>query len=283
MKVPSNKISDITGYYLPLLEKVYSNREAKVLLYKIITFYTGIRFPAVDREKRVSESQMLRIHFAVKDLLRQKPLEYITGTVEFYSMSFRVTPAVLIPRPETEELVDLIWKTAGLKNGDRVIDIGTGSGCIAIVLQRLFQADVTAVDISKDALEIARENAVNNGAEVKFAEMDILADDYHKPESKYDLIVSNPPYVKESEKLLMKPNVLDYEPEKALFVTDEDPLVFYRAIRDFAVKNLKPNGKIYLEINETLGKETLAVFKTTFPESKIVKDINGKDRFLVNG
>jgi release factor glutamine methyltransferase len=197
-----------------------------------------------------------------------------------------VTPAVLIPRPETEELVDLIIKENGGFSG-RIIDFGTGSGCIAIALASHFkEASVTATDISEDALEIARHNAHLNGVSV-----DLLRSDIFKPSNelplKADIIVSNPPYVRKSEKKLMHRNVLDFEPHQALFVSDDDPLAFYRAILVISRNLLTEGGKTYFEINEAMGEKMKELFDDfSYSGTEIIKDLNGKDRFIkgvVNG
>ncbi len=284
MKVPSNNLKDIYDYYSAVLKEKFPEREAEILLKKVMVFYTNVplyKIPQLLDDERISESEMLKIHFAVKDLLRYKPLEYILGEAEFYEMTFKVNEAVLIPRPETEELVDLVWKTAQLKPGDALLDIGTGSGIIAIVLQKLLQAKVRAIDISEKALNLAAENARANGAEVEFLKMDFLDNQSTESLGTFEVIVSNPPYVLPSEKEFMKANVLNYEPEEALFVPEDDPLLFYRAIRDFAIKHLAPKGKIYLEINENLGKQTAALFKENFKHTSLIKDLNGKDRFIM--
>ncbi len=284
MKVPSNNLKDIYDYYSAVLKEKFPEREAEILLKKVMVFYTNVplyKIPQLLDDERISESEMLKIHFAVKDLLRDKPLEYILGEAEFYEMTFKVNEAVLIPRPETEELVDLVWKTAQLKPGDALLDIGTGSGIIAIVLQKLLQAKVRAIDISEKALNLAAENARANGAEVEFLKMDFLDNQSTESLGTFEVIVSNPPYVLPSEKEFMKANVLNYEPEEALFVPEDDPLLFYRAIRDFAIKHLAPKGKIYLEINENLGKQTAALFKENFKHTSLIKDLNGKDRFIM--
>ncbi len=286
MKVASNKLSDIYKYYLTNLLRVYSDNEGAILLKRLIAFFAEIdsyKIPQMLDDVRVSESQLLKIHFGVKDLLKHKPLEYILEEVEFYEMKFKVNQNVLIPRPETEELVDLIWKNSSSSPAKpKLFDIGSGSGCIAICLSKLLNADTYAVDCSKEAIKIAKQNATTNCAEVKFIETDFLtvANWKYLPK-KIDIIVSNPPYVRKSEKLLMKPNVLDYEPEKAIFVDDENPLIFYKAIADFAFKNLSEKGKIYLEINEFLAVETAEVFKSLYPKVKLINDLNGKKRFLL--
>ncbi len=217
-------------------------------------------------------------------LKNYEPLQYILGSTEFYDLEFIVNKHVLIPRPETEELVDFILKNEKIKKSHKILDIGTGSGCISVSLAKNTPASVFAIDISAEAINVAKQNATNNNINVSFFQQDILQTDYLSEKNeiiKFDLIISNPPYVRESEKKLMLSNVLDYEPEKALFVPDNNPLIFYSAIADFAKKSLNKNGKIYLEINEFLPNETIDIFlKRNFKSAEIIKDLSGKSRFV---
>ena len=286
MKVPSNLISDIYTFYLARLKELYPDKEAAVLLRRLLAHYLKVqeyKIPHIVENQRVGESMLLKIHFAVKDLLNHKPLEYITGQADFYEMKFEVNENTLIPRPETEELVDLIWKTSSsFKNHPRILDIGTGSGCIAIALSKLINAEVMGIDISTSALELAKKNNVLNNADVQFVQMDFLEkSQWNKLEVKFDVIVSNPPYIRELEKSLMKENVLLYEPEIALFVKDNNPLIFHKAIASFGQNYLKPNGYIYVEINEFLGKETANIFRNNYSKVSTIKDLNEKDRFII--
>ncbi len=216
-------------------------------------------------------------------LLQKEPIQYVIGETIFDSLTFTVTPDVLIPRPETEELVTWIvgdLKIINSKKRTKILDIGTGSGCIAISLaKRMSNMDVSALDLSVKALQIAEENAELNKAKVRFFEADILKID--KLPQKYDIIVSNPPYVREKEKLQMHENVLKHEPKEALFVFDEDPLLFYDKIGDLALKSLSEKGSLYFEINQYLGEETsdLLVSKG-FSNITIRKDYLGKDRMI---
>jgi len=285
MKVSSNKISDIYSYYINLLEAEYSRHEGGILLKRLMGYYLDIqsfKIPQHIENERVGESMMLKIHFGVKDLLQHKPLEYIMGRADFYEMKFEVNEDTLIPRPETEELVDMIWKaSATLKRKPKILDIGTGSGCIGIALSKLIEANVLGIDVSEKALNIAKINAIKNNSEMKFLKVDFLdINQRNSLKETFDVIVSNPPYVRELEKSLLQPNVLDYEPHLALFVPDNNPLIFYEAIATFGKTNLNPNGSIFLEINEFLGKETAEIFKADYSEVKLIQDLNGKDRFL---
>lgn len=230
---------------------------------------------------QISQENVGLILNIVSQLKIQKPIQYILGETDFFGLNFKVTPDVLIPRPETEELVDWIIKSTSDKPLS-ILDIGTGSGCIAISLAaNLRKSHVSAIDISPDALEVSKSNALQNKVQVDFYLVDILDNSVEIPSSPFDIIVSNPPYVRESEKLLMKPNVLDNEPHAALFVSDVEPLTFYNAIALRSKTLLKPGGIVYCEINEALGEETQKLFaQNGFKNIEIKKDLNGKDRMI---
>ncbi|MBI9055372.1 MAG: peptide chain release factor N(5)-glutamine methyltransferase [Bacteroidales bacterium] len=233
----------------------------------------------MNMDKQLFEEDVCNILDVIEELKEQKPIQYLLGETEFYNLNFKVTSAVLIPRQETEELVDWIIKENNQKGTLDILDIGTGSGCIAISLAKnIPDSRVTAFDISEEALLIAIENSNLNKTKVSFTKLDILnpPKDFNK---KFDIIVSNPPYVTNSEKSLMHKNVLDFEPELALFVEDNNPLVFYKGITDFARKHLKKRGGLYFEINESFGNKMEILLKTNGFEDVIVKkDINNKDR-----
>jgi len=220
------------------------------------------------------------INHIVSELKSFKPIQYILGVTEFYNLNFKIKPGVLIPRPETEELVQ--WVLSDHKNGIyRILDIGSGSGCISISLAKNMNGStVFAADISEDALSLTKENSKLNNVDLQIFYLDIMrSNDQFK--EKFDIIISNPPYVTEKEKELMHKNVLDFEPHKALFVPDNDPLLFYRNIAQFALTHLNKNGKVYFEINEQFGKNiTEMLEKFEFHEIQIKKDINGKDRMI---
>ncbi len=221
-----------------------------------------------------------KLHDITSRLLAHEPIQYILGKAQFHGHEFTVTPATLIPRPETEQLVDIIVD----ENPDsdlRVLDIGTGSGCIAVSLALALKwAQVTAIDISQDALDIAKENAVTNKAKVQYLKADALKLTT-LPCEPLDIIVSNPPYVCESERSGMENNVLDYEPHTALFVPDDDPLRFYRAIARYAANALTPGGRIYLEINRKYGSEIASLLtKQGFEDATVMLDSFGNARFV---
>jgi len=278
----SNKLNELKSFYLESLYPFYSREEALQIINILINRYFGLSRvdQALDPEIKLSESEMLSLHFAVKKLKQDIPLQYIIGEVDFLDLKLKVNNNVLIPRPETEELVRLIIEKENQKKLN-LIDIGTGSGCIAIALSKFFiDANIYAMDISKKALDIAKFNAKKNNVNIQFIEDDVLNPKY-KFESKFDLIVSNPPYVRNSEKQLMKPNVLDNEPHIALFVNDDKPLSFYKAILEFSNFNLKEGGSLYLEINEALGKELFELVSNyLFKKVELHKDINNKERML---
>ena len=287
MKISSNSVRDCRKYYAGELEKIYGSNEANALIMILLEHYFGIdRMKiALEPEMRLSESEMLTLHFAVKELLKNKPIQYIIGETEFCGMRFFVDENVLIPRPETEEMVMMIAHSVETMctSSVHILDIGTGSGCIAISLAKLLKNSVvTAVDVSEKALEVAKKNAELNGIDVQFILDDIL--NPKKPElidNQYDIIVSNPPYVCESEKSEMRANVLDYEPSTALFVSDNDPLVFYRKILEFAKKSLKPDGEVWFEINEKFGTEMNNLCQEKgFQNVEIIKDFRERDRIL---
>ena len=284
----SNLVRDCRKYYASELEKIYGSEEANALIMILLEHYFGIDRVkiAMDSQLRLSESELLTLHFAVKELLKNKPVQYILGETEFCGMRFFVDENVLIPRPETEELVNkLVSCSVNQLHSPsfRILDIGTGSGCIAISLAKLLKNSVvTAVDISEKALEVAKKNAETNGVNVNFIKDDILnPKNTELLDNQFDIIVSNPPYVCESEKTEMRANVLNYEPSSALFVSDTDPLIFYRKILEFAQKSLIPDGEVWFEINEKLGTEmkNLCLVKG-FEKVEIIKDFRERDRIF---
>lgn len=285
MKIASNKIKDIIRFFKEELNDLYPASEIDTFIkYCFEDFCSSSPLTVKAYENRtVSESELLKFNFAVKDLKKYKPIQYILTQADFYGMKFNVNESVLIPRPETEELVDLIINDN--KNASSVLnilDIGTGSGCIPISLKKhLPHAIITALDVSEKALDIARQNSRINNTDVNFIFEDILHPSEALLQKKYDIIVSNPPYVMASEKEKMDPNVLNYEPHLALFVDDNDPLLFYKAISDFAVKTLVPEGRIYFEINGALGAATKQLIESKgFKNVELIKDMTDKNRIL---
>lgn len=228
-------------------------------------------------EELINKEQFDMFSNVMIRLLNEEPIQYILNTTSFYGLDFICTPSALIPRPETEELVDWILKSE--KNKISILDIGTGTGCIPISLAKNnTDYTVSALDISDVALELAKDNAQKNEVDISFISADIFS---YTSEKKYDLIVSNPPYVRNLEKIKIQNNVLNFEPPLALFVDDDDPLVFYRAILEFAKSNLSEKGSVYFEINENLFNEMESLLASyRFSEIELKKDVFGKYRFI---
>ena len=291
-------------HFIEVLAETFPPREAEQLMRILLEDLFGIdlKRQLMEPELRIDEFQHYQLDEAVKRLLTGEPVQYVTGMARFGDLLIKVSPSVLIPRPETEELVQKICTASlpchsnvGVRVGMesmggitkrqnpplRIWDIGTGSGCIAIALAKHFvDAEVFAFDVSETALQMAKENAENNGVQVTFVQDGVL-----NPKSEFfsqpvDLVVSNPPYVCDSERAAMEKNVLDWEPENALFVPDEDPLLFYRQILRLANNQLNPNGQIWFEINERMGEEMLRLCREMgFAEALTLLDFAGKVRF----
>lgn len=272
------------------ITSVYEENEAKSIVYLLLEHYLNISKTDILLDNPVS--QLSDFQEIIIRLKAYEPVQYIMGETEFYGRKFKVTPDTLIPRPETEELVQLViesWQLAVGKTSQeespsslvRILDIGTGTGCIAISLAcELPNSQVYAYDISENVLRVAKENADRNNANVIFEQVDFLN---FSPSSfsPFSIIVSNPPYVMNAEKLEMEQNVLAYEPHLALFVEDSNPLIFYKAIAAFASKNLIGKGLCVVEINQAFGLETAELFwNQGFQSVEVVKDIFGKDRMV---
>lgn len=263
------------------LSNIYPESEISGFIRLIMEHTTGLSIPTIlsDKNTKITEAQLLNINKIVQRLETFEPIQYILEETEFYGLPFYVNKNVLIPRPETEELVEKIIFD-NKKDDIHILDIGTGSGCIAISLKKNIKGSiVSAWDISTGALEVANLNAKKNQVEILTQEIDILSN--YSNESLFDIIVSNPPYVLEIEKLEMDNNVLDYEPHTALFVPDNNPLLFYNRIADIAKKLLKPNGYLYFEINSMKGNETISMLNEKgFSKTELIKDMSGKDRIV---
>lgn len=277
-----NTIRQLSQYALQELKDTYNPQEIQSICR--IVFLDVLQYTKIDihiRKNEILDESFVDKFFEIVRLLKiGHPLQYIIGETEFSGLKFGVNPSTLIPRPETEELVLLTRER--LAAGKKVLDIGTGSGCIAIALSAACpEAEITGIDISPEAVETARANAVRNRVKAEFLIRDIL---HFETEAwqQYDLIVSNPPYVRESEKQDMQRHVLDHEPHRALFVPDSDPLLFYRRIAEFGCRYLASGGFLYFEINEALGKETAALLENyNYRQVHVVKDLFDKDRFVV--
>jgi release factor glutamine methyltransferase len=337
MRIASNKITDILRFFRTELKDIYESGEVETFITYCIEEFIGIKRAeiALKSDLTVSESELLKFNFAVKELKHQKPIQYILGAADFYGLKFIVNGDVLIPRPETEELVDLVirekgewrrekgegrtekgergmesgeWRVEngewgmekgewGMENGEgrakngelgtenplSILDIGTGSGCIAISLKKnIPAADVYALDISEKALDVAKQNAARNAVNVTFIKHDILSDSAFPVKNiKFNVIVSNPPYIPVSEKAQMENNVIAYEPHQALFIEDKNPLLFYDAITNFALHHLKANGMLYFEINQRFGAETRQLMENKgFKNVVLLKDLNNNYRMV---
>ncbi|MFD0765029.1 peptide chain release factor N(5)-glutamine methyltransferase [Mucilaginibacter lutimaris] len=279
-------IKDVFLFFQQGLNGLYDSRESQSIALLVLEEITGVSraklkaFP----EEEITGQAAEKIQSILEELKTGRPVQYILGNAEFYGLNFLVNPATLIPRPETEELVEWILQSQKSKIKSQkplsILDIGTGSGCIAISLKKnLPHALVTAIDISLDALHTAKQNAVINDVEVEFVEDDILKTKITT--EKFDIIVSNPPYVTLEDKLQMHQNVTGFEPHSALFVPEHDPLIFYRAIADFANKHLNSGGQLFFEINESFGKEMVDLLDDKlFNNVELRKDMSGKDRML---
>jgi len=281
-------IKEVKNKFHSELNSIYPQKEIESFFYLLIQYRLNLKRVDIALNPTLQISTIDQIYFSdsIKKLKQEIPIQYIMGKTEFYGLPFYVDKNVLIPRPETEELVDWILKNTKddrEKNKEKslnLLDIGTGSGCIAISLAKKLQnITIWALDVSKKALEIAQKNALLNSVEIRFLEEDILK--VEKFPVKFDIIISNPPYVRELEKLKIKNNVLKYEPHLALFVKNNNPLLFYDKIADIAKENLNNGGQIYFEINQYLGKETVELLQEKgFQHIELQKDIFGNDRKL---
>ena len=281
------KVNEIILIYRNQLRDLYEEGELSQVIF--LVFEHVKNFSKIDihlrKDELLSDSEKIKLENILSELKLNMPVQYVLGYAWFSGMKFKVNEHVLIPRQETEELVEWISKKIEDEVRERkfdfnILDVCTGSGCIAIALKKKFpSANIFALDISEEALAVARENSKLNQAEVSFIQSDILRTPNFNLPTNYDLIVSNPPYVLESEKQILNKNVLDYEPHLALFVKDNDPLIFYNSISDFAFHHLKPGGKLYFEINEAKGKEVedLLLMKGFF-NVIVKKDLNEKVR-----
>jgi release factor glutamine methyltransferase len=282
MAVKIRTIKEIRFYLAKELNVIFEEHEIRALTDILIRTALGITklHQLYDDAFHVTIKQSEKIIKICQELKTGKPIQYILGETSFYNCTIRVNNSTLIPRPETEELVDLIIReNRGFKGN--IIDFGTGSGCIAIALAaNLPMSVLTGIDISDEAISIARENAILNNVKVSFLKGDILTLNYESL-SGAGIIVSNPPYVTNSEKALMGKNVLNFEPHIALFVTDSDPLIYYNAILKLADKILLPDGKLYFEINEIMGRQLCQMLESNdYYDIEIVADINNKQRII---
>ena len=285
-------IKDVFLAFQQQLTSVYDSRETEAIALLVLEEITDMSRAKIKAfpEDDVPAEAVEKLDSILQELKTGKPVQYILGTTEFYGLNFLVNPATLIPRPETEELVQWVlmeskkFKVTSPKSLS-ILDIGTGSGCIAITLKKnLPDVQVTAIDISADALKTATQNAVINEVNVTFIEDNILEVLSDIQRTKFDIIVSNPPYVTLEDKLKMHTNVTDFEPHSALFVPENDPLIFYKAITNFASDHLNNNGLLFFEINENFGKQTVELLQSkSFTNIELRQDMSGRDRMINAG
>ena len=278
---------ELRSKFLHDLKEFYPNTEILSFYFLLIEHHLGLKRIdiSLSPEKKLTAKEDDVFLSALQRLKKEIPIQYILGETAFYGLTFKVDRNVLIPRPETEELVDWIIKDSSKSQGLRILDIGTGSGCIAISLAKhLPNAEIYALDISKKALQVAEQNAKLNKVSIHFIEQDILNTNVILKGANnlpFDIIVSNPPYVRESEKVTIKKNVLAFEPHSALFVYDTNPILFYEAIGNFSKKYLKKDGKLFFEINQYLSNEiTQFLEKNGFTPIEPRKDLFGNDRMI---
>lgn len=283
MRVAGNRVSQMADFYKKELSHLYNQQETEELLFRVFEHYLGYNrhsFKSASGDF-LNQSDLIKIYDAGKRLSMGEPLQYVLGKAWFYRFPFKVSRSVLIPRPETEELVELIFRENGSAHGT-ILDIGTGSGCIPVSLKKLMPAcKVYACDISAEALALAESNARSLQTEVIFFHHDILSE---KPLPEvFDIIVSNPPYIKKSESLQLHRNVRDHEPHLALFVEDDDDIVFYKRIIEHCRQWLKPEGKLYFELNPLTAEQVKAFASETgmFRSVSLKSDMSGNVRFLL--
>jgi release factor glutamine methyltransferase len=278
-------LKQIRFHLLSELRQIYTENESDSIV-RLVMEHLGYPLSVSLREPDLVPDPPVtaQINAYVTDIRSGLPIQYILGQTHFCDLNIKVDKRVLIPRPETEEMVEHI-KARSRDSVQRIIDLGTGSGCIALALKKHFtEAEVWGADLSQDALAVAGENGRENSLQVSWVKLDLLNPHTLEESLRFDLVVSNPPYVMDSEREMMASNVLDFEPESALFVEDKDPLIFYRAIAAFCKSYLADRGEIWVEINEQFGKECARLFeKEGFSKVRVIKDIHEKDRYINAG
>ena len=290
--LPNNKISTLKEFALQRVGEVYDARESRNIVNELFRHYLNLSSAdlIVKANDSISESQMLLVYKAVKRIANKEPLQYVLGKAYFFGMDLHVSPAVLIPRPETEELVRWILETIRpnnysaiegqiVPNDYSVLDIGTGSGAIALALKKAQPTwEVCGLDVSKEALQVAQRNSTELELEVEWKEVNILEENL--PQGNWNTIVSNPPYIPISEGSEMRPSVVEHEPHLALFVPENDPLLFYRRILELA-NNCESVQQVFFEIHENYSRETLALGESMGWKGELKKDLQGKERMLL--
>jgi len=277
-------MQEATFLLLKKLRSIYSDGETNQITDWVMEHLTGSKKAErmIYKNESITSKEEEQLQDYIKRLMAHEPVQYILNEAWFCGLKFYVDKNVLIPRPETEELVEWVVKEArGQKSEIRILDVGAGSGCIPVSLKKkLENATVWSCDISNDALQVAKRNATTLAIDVNFIQLDFLNEEQREKLPAFDIIVSNPPYIPVKEKIEMQPNVLEHEPPTALFVPDNDTLVFYRAIAAFGKNHLNKNGMIYTEINESLGKTTTELFQQNGYITEIKKDMQGKERMI---
>lgn len=277
-------MQEATYFILKKLRTIHSEGEASQVTDWVMESLTGSKKAErmLYKNSAITPKEESQLQQFIERLMKHEPVQYVLNEAWFFGLKFYVDKNVLIPRPETEELVELVIDNCKFPvNKLSILDIGSGSGCISIALKRkLCKAEVWSCDISEAALQVARKNAETLGADVNFLLLDFLNKEKRKQLPSFDIIISNPPYIPEKDKLQMQPNVLQYEPHTALFVPDNDAMVFYKAIAEFGRDHLNTDGVIYAEIHENRGEAVSAVFKSKGYSTELKKDMHGKERML---
>src|SRR3990170_8027301 len=283
-KFVAMKIREANNHLISQLRAIYEESEAENISDWVLEHITGKKRTdrVINKDKLLSPEQASQLNQYLDRLMQHEPVQYVLNEAWFCGLKFYVDKNVLIPRPETEELVE--WIISDCKfpiDTLSILDVGSGSGCISIALKkRLGKADVWSCDISREALKVANQNANTLGINVKLVELDFLNETKREELPSFDIIVSNPPYIPVKDKDTMRLNVLNHEPGTALFVPDNDALIFYKAIAEFGEKHLAGNGNIYMEINESLGEETVKMFQSNGYKTVIKKDMHEKERMI---
>lgn len=282
-----NNIDEVYSGFVEQLKTIYDERESNNIADWIFENITGVKKldRITDKQRVLNNSTIQKLGNVLQQLLTHKPVQYVLGEAWFYKMKLKVNEHVLIPRPETEELVE--WVVAEIRNKKvsdssfTIVDIGTGSGCIAIALKKeLPDAGIFAIDVSNDALQLAKQNATDQNVNINFLQLDFLNEKDWETLPSFNIIVSNPPYIPENEKNKLGKNVVDYEPHIALFVTENDPFIFYKKMASFAEKHLKEKGKTFVEVHEDYSNEVQQIFAKKNFTTEIKKDIYGRDRMI---
>ncbi len=284
MFIKSNTIEEISSYLKKGLKDIFSEREVSIITQELILkrFNWNKTDFIINKQNRLSESDLLFFRSSLKRLQANEPLQYVLGSTFFYDLEIKTDKRGLIPRPETEELVDWVVNSYKENSEIKVLDLCTGSGCIALAIKsQLPKSKISGVDVSKEALSLANENASNLDLEVTFLEQDILESTLKLSKTKFDCWVSNPPYIPESDKADMADNVLKYEPGLALFVDNHLPIIFYERIAEHGLRHIKKGGSLFFEIHECFGQKVTFLLKNKgYVDVEIRKDLQGKDRMV---